>query len=83
MRTWEISGGLDLEHDDLTETSILLIDKFEVWSQSVIVSKLSQTGSILPDIAAKVLTMLLACSTLSNSNHVKHEKRGKKCHDSV
>lgn len=78
MRTWEISGGLDLEHDDLTETTILLIDKFEVWSQSVTVSKLSQTGSILPDIKAKVLTMLLACSTLCNSNHVKHEKKGKK-----
>lgn len=73
-----MSGGLDLERDDLMETSILLTDKFEVWSKSVIVSKLSQTKSILPDKAAKVLTILLISSTLSNANHVKKEKRGKK-----
>lgn len=48
-----MSGGLDLGHGDLTETSILLTDEFEVWSKSVIVSKVSQTSSILPDIAAK------------------------------
>lgn len=72
-----MSGGLDLECDDLTETSILLTDKFEVWSKSATVPKLCQTRSILPDVAAKVLTIPLICSTLINSNHVKNEKRSK------
>lgn len=72
-----MSEGLDLEHDDLTETNILLTGKFKLWSKSVIVSKVSQIRSILPDIAAKALVTPLICSTLSNSNHVTNEKRGK------
>lgn len=72
-----MNKGLDLEHDDLTETIVLLTDKFEVWSKNVIVSKVCQTRSILPDIATK------ACNTSNilhpqNSNYVKNKKRGKK-----
>lgn len=53
---------------------------WEIWGvvKNVVVSKRSQTRSILPDIVAKVLTIPLICSTLSNSNQVKNEKRGKK-----
>lgn len=76
LRTWEMSGGLDLgwSHRNMYFTC------WEIWGvvKNVVVSKRSQTRSILPDIVAKVLTIPLICSTLCNSNQVKNEKRGKK-----